>query len=667
MRTQNAALLAVGLAIAAVASAVPLQRTADAEVAPSEGRVFAPRPVPDPKYDIAPPSATEQNITIAAADGTRLYLEWWLPTQLGSGPVPPARLPVIATLSPYLAQGVPGEADTMEMVVGQGYAYATFHVRGTGLSGGCQEQFSTNEVDDAARAIEWLGKEAPFSNGRIGTTGLSYPGITQVAVAGRGEREKVKYLKAIIAGGVATSQYDYNFFDGVPFTGQALAHSAFYNGANSVPSQGTPAAPAQRIGCIPEVLLGSADTSGDVTPFWADREHRVGASRTTAAVLIYHGHRDEIDREIALPGYVDRLPATTPRHLMLGTWAHAYPHNTRSQTPWNRGDWDAMKLAWFDRWVRGDTTAGVERWPTVQVQDNTGQWRAEQSWPTTTGPRRTLALSGDGVLGTTSPEGSMSFIEGASTEDPGNRTRLGAAGGQAIWTTGALGGPLHVTGQPMLDAWVELNQPDAHIAARLDAFDQTGAKVPYGTVMGFRSMQHLDPLVEGRFAQSAAKPAPVGTPISVQLRFDPTSFVVPKGGRLQLTLSGSLAPNGLSSSQPSGRMTTVTVLSDCERPSMLRFQGVPEAPDLLNVQEDDDDVPLQPQRVTRQRSDGGGIASAAVCGESIRQPTPAARPRARPTPPNPLPATGLPGWLALTAFVVASCSAALRRDRGAVR
>lgn len=646
----------------AVAATPSLHRRAGAEVAPSEGRVFAPRPVPDPRYDIAPPSATEQNTTIAAGDGTRLYIEWWLPTQLDGGPVPPARLPVIAMLSPYLAQGDPGELDTMEMVVGQGYAFATFHVRGTGLSGGCQEQFSTNEVDDAARAIEWLGKDAPFSNGRIGTTGLSYPGITQVAVAGRGDPEKVKYLKAIIAGGVATSQYDYNFFDGVPFTGQALAHSASYNGLNSLPSEGTPAAPAERVGCIPEVALGSAETSGDMTAFWADREHRVGAARTTAAVLIYHGHRDEIDREIALPGYVDQLPATTPRHLMLGTWAHAYPH--RNGTPWVRGDWDAVKLAWFDRWVRGDTTAGVEKWPTVQVQDNTGQWRAEKSWPTTGGPRQTLALSGDGVLGTTSPEGSLAFIEGASSENPLTRTPIGAAQGQAIWSTGALGGPLHVTGQPILDAWVELNQPDAHIAARLDAFNEDGTKVPNGTAMGFRSMQHLDPLVEGRFAQPAAKPAPVGTPIRVPLRFDPTSFVVPAGGRLQLTLSGSLAPNGLSSSQPSGRMTTVTVLSDCEHPSVLRFQGVPVVPDLLNVQEEDDDLPLRPARVTPQRSDGGGLASAAVCGLSAGAPGPLAPTRPRPAPPAtaPLPATGLPAslsWAALSVLTIA-CAAKLR-------
>ena len=564
-------------------------------------------------YGISAPTATTQNTTITAADGVKIYLEWWLPTPK-AGNVPPARLPVVAVLSPYLVQGSPGELDTMEMVVPRGYAYATMHIRGTGRSGGCQEQFSRNEVDDAARAIEWLGRDAPFSNGRIGTTGLSYPGITQVAVAGRGDPQRVQYLKAIIAGGVATSQYDYNFFDGVPFTAQGLAHSASYNFLNSVPSQGTPDWPAERVSCIPSIMAGSADQSGNMTPFWQDRDHRVGAAKTTAAVLLYHGHRDEIDREIALAGYVDRLPATTPKKLVIGAFAHAFPDDVRGQTPWGRTDWDAMKLAWLDRWVKGDTSAGVEEWPAVQVQDNTGQWRAEPDWPRAGGPDAGLDLSTGGVLGATSPSGSSSFIEGAFTEGPNGKAARGDERGRLIFSTPPLAGPLHVTGQLVLDMWVQLDRPDAHIAARLNGVTADGTAVPRAETMGFRSMQHLDPLVDGRFAQTEAKLPPTGVPIRVQLRFDPTSMVIPQGGRLQLTIAGSLAPNTLTASQPSGLFTNVTVLHDCVHRSTLRFQTLPQQPDLLNVAEIGENTPLSATPVPAQSSDGEGLASSAVCG-----------------------------------------------------
>ena len=591
---------------------------AAADPAPSAGRAWSPRPMGPELYGISAPTPENGQFTrIEAADGTDLYIEWWLPTAK-DGNVPPEKLPVIAMLSPYQTQGAPREVDTMTNVVTRGYAYAAFHIRGTGLSGGCQEQFSSNEVDDAARAIEFLGT-APFSNGRVGATGLSYPGITQVAVAGRGDREKVKYLKAIVAGGVATSQYDYNFFDGVPFFGQALAHMASYNGLNSLPSPGTESYPAERVSCIPGITVGSADTSGNMTPFWQDRDMRPGAEKTTAATLIYHGHRDEIDREIALAGYFDRLPKKTPKALVSGTWAHAYPDDVRGQTPWGRDDWEAMKLQWFDRYVKGDDRADTDDWPVAQIQDETGQWRAEKDWPGTKGPDGALALSAGGVLGSRTPTGSSTFVEGASTEGPSGKAARGSAEGREVFLTPALDGPLHVTGQPVLDAWIQLDRPDAHIAARLETLDASGARTTYGETMGFRSMQHLDPLVDGRFAQTEAKLPPIGTPIRVRLRFDPASLVVPEGGRLRLTIAGSLAPNTLTPSQPSGLGTNVTILHDCEHPSVLRFQTVGDDPDLLDVREIGEGGPLGDEPVAPAATDGAGLASQRACATKKRK------------------------------------------------
>lgn len=608
MRTQKQTMrLIAGVALLALAAMLPA-----AADAPGEGRAFVPRGLTPELYGISAPTAATQNTTIEGAGGTDIYIEWWLPTPK-DGNVPPARLPVIAMLSPYQQKGNPREADTMTNVVTRGYAYAAVHLRGTGSSGGCQEQFSSNEVGDAANAIEWLGRDAPFSNGSIGASGLSYPGITQVMAAGRGAREKVKYLKAIVAGGVATSQYDYNFFDGVPFTGQAVAHSASYNGANSLPSAGTSTYPVERVSCVPGVMAGSADSSGSMTPFWQDRDGRPGAKNTTAAVLIYHGHRDEIDREIALAGYFDQLPSTTPKHAIIGSWAHAYPDDVRGTSPWPRADWEAMKLAWFDRHVRGDTSAGTEQWPTVQVQDSEGQWRAEPDWPAASGPQRGLALSSGGALGADTPTGSSQFVEGLYTEGPAGKTGRGRDEGRLVFSTPPLAGPLHVTGQPVLDMWVQLDRPDAHLAARVVALDESGRRVPYAETMGFRSMQHLDPLVDNRFVQTEAKLPPVGVPIRVRVRFDPASLVVPEGGRLELTLAGSLAPNTLTASQPSGLGTVVTVLHDCKHPSALTFQTLADAPDFLNVQEEGEELPLASEPARAVSSDGGGLASTPPC------------------------------------------------------
>ncbi|HVE64840.1 MAG TPA: CocE/NonD family hydrolase C-terminal non-catalytic domain-containing protein [Mycobacteriales bacterium] len=47
-----------------------------------------------------------------------------------------------------------------------------------------------------------------------------------------------------------------------------------------------------------------------------------------------------------------------------------------------------------------------------------------------------------------------------------------------------LPGRLEMMGQPIVDLWVTLDRPDAHIAARLDAFDSDGKAIPYASTSG---------------------------------------------------------------------------------------------------------------------------------------------------------------------------------------
>ncbi len=110
----------------------------------------------------------------------------------------------------------------------------------------------------------------------------------------------------------------------------------------------------------------------------------------------------------------------------------------------------------------------------------------------------------------------------------------------------------------------------------------------------------MDPLVDDRFAQAAGRAAPVGTPIRVPVRFQPTDLVIPKGGTVRLTIAGTLiVAGGVESalslatmgqmelpsivedpSAPSLSLKTVTILHDCEHPNALRFvlpQGFPSS------------------------------------------------------------------------------------------
>ncbi len=41
-----------------------------------------------------------------------------------------------------------------------------------------------------------------------------------------------------------------------------------------------------------------------------------------------------------------------------------------------------MVTAWLDRYLMG-LDSGVAKWPTVQIQDNEGQWHGDADWPST--------------------------------------------------------------------------------------------------------------------------------------------------------------------------------------------------------------------------------------------------------------------------------------------
>ena len=578
--------------------------------APSQGRAFRPRPVSQPLYGIKAPrdDPDRQTHFVEGARGTQIYVESWLPAPL-KGKNPPAKLPTVLVITPYQASGTVAEPRLLEAVVPRGYAYSQMHVRGTGASGGCMEQFSSNEVKDAANVIEYLGKDAPWSNGKVGGSGLSYPGISLVAVAGRGDPSKTKYLKAIMAGGVASSQYDYNFFDGVPFSTAGPAHSFFYNGVNSSypDTEPRPEQYAEKQACTPEIMLGSASSDGDVTPFWSDRDHRLGVKRIRAATFLYHGHYDSIDSSIAMAGLFDELPDSTPKHAVIGAWAHAYPFDT-GKLAWDRADFTDMQLAWFDRYLKG-LDSHVQDWPVAQVQGMDGQWHAEAEWPTTGGPVGQLALGPDSTLGQIRPQGSTTYRE-ASPYDTGFTT---VAGTYARFATDPVKDELHITGIPILDLWATLSEPDAHIAATIDVLNASGFALPGGTIYGFRSARHLDPIRDHHFKQAKGKPAPVGEPVRIQVRFNPSDIIVPKGGSLRLTIGGSSLGTSWYTSDPSGALTEVTVLHDCEHPSALRFLMPKERPDFLNVLEVGE-TRLTETPSGRISTTGGGIATRPVCG-----------------------------------------------------
>ena len=612
------------LALLVGASLLPADASAAARRSLRRGKAFVPHALSRPIYGTKAPDADPdvQRHIVEGVDGVDLFVETWLPAPK-DGRTPPKKVPTILIMTPYVFEGQKrydpdaGQPDIIEYFTKRGYAVAQHHVRGTGDSGGCLEQTAEKQIDDGARVVEYLGKDAPWSNGRVGMFGRSYDAETQISTAGFGDRDKIKYLKALVPTASVGSQYDWNFMDGVNWTGQpAIGNFSYF--LTSMEPGTDPAHFAQRLECQGEVMLSSADLSGDYTEYWQEREYRPGAPRTTVPTFYVHGLRDFNVQPITLAGWFNELPKDTPHKGLFGVFDHAFPSHRDDASPeWARVDWLTMVTAWYDRYLKKLPTR-VGRWPDVQVQASNGQWWAAPEFPNAGGPIGQLALSRKSKMGVRRPRGESVYVEQMADGEP-------AADERVVFETAKLDRPLHITGQPLLDAWLKTSSGDGHVAVELEVLGRKGRPLQHSgsweeavATYGVRSLKHRKAMRRGYFKQKQGDDAPVDKAFRLVIRFLPTDLVVPRGGKLRLTISGSVSYTK-GSSQPSGAASEITVLHDCEHPTALRFLMPKRKAKLINAREPHEvgkKLASNPGRIGKR--DGDGVAKRKVCGKRPR-------------------------------------------------
>src|SRR5262245_24189140 len=129
-------------------------------------------------------------------DGCRLAVDVYLPAATPPATAP-ARHPTICVFTPYYRRFAlaPGARNTepspnvfkyRDMLVPRGYALVVVDVRGTGASFGIRDSFrSPKEREDSHAVADWIVAQ-PWSDGRIGATGISYLGAAADFLASTG-------------------------------------------------------------------------------------------------------------------------------------------------------------------------------------------------------------------------------------------------------------------------------------------------------------------------------------------------------------------------------------------------------------------------------------------------------------------------------------------------
>src|SRR2546429_5827274 len=122
-------------------------------------------------------SIVQETLEATMRDGTVLRSDVWRPWGGGKPRVLLIRLPYDKSQGEALCSAHPAGYG------GHGYAVVSQDVRGRWASGGEFIPFEA-EADDGEDTMAWL-ESLPFSNGRIGMYGFSYPGHTQLQIAVR--------------------------------------------------------------------------------------------------------------------------------------------------------------------------------------------------------------------------------------------------------------------------------------------------------------------------------------------------------------------------------------------------------------------------------------------------------------------------------------------------
>ena len=143
------------------------------------GTSVMPRPVEAQELSLAYEVDVTNNVMVPMRDGVHLATDIYRPAADGQ-PVE-GDWPAILFRIPY-DKSRPSQVREAEYFARHGYIYVAQDTRGRFASEGVYRPFHREDgQNDGYDAVEWIA-EQPWSNGKIGTVGVSYGGLTQLTL-----------------------------------------------------------------------------------------------------------------------------------------------------------------------------------------------------------------------------------------------------------------------------------------------------------------------------------------------------------------------------------------------------------------------------------------------------------------------------------------------------
>ncbi|MEU3346032.1 CocE/NonD family hydrolase [Streptomyces sp. NPDC006700] len=504
---------ALSAALTGPATAVPGAAAQPAAEQTRTGAVAtATDPVSHEENDRVPKGSlwTQHYFPSSDRSDTELHADVLLPEGLAPG----KKVPVILSVGPYF--GHSGQTDPegwkhtgpssrfQDFIEGtdlfaQGYAFVMVDLRGFGGSTGCLDWGGPGEQADVKAAIDWASKQ-PWSTGAVGMYGKSYDAVTGLI----GNNLSQKALKAVVAQEPVWDMYQYIYSNGVPrpnVTGTANAYNSIATLAQMADDDPHYLANAQWEKTHPECLTQNSagyKISDQWDKHWTDRDLAKMAKGTKTPLFVTQGFIENNTKPEEMQEYLDNHVG--PERGWLGQWEHVRGGDRTSdgRLSMGREGWYDETLSYYDEYLKG--IKPKVKYPAYVVEDSTGAWRAQNTWPVV---KRSVTL----------PLGNGSYLDDGGAS---GRAALAASGEPAQQTLD----------KPSNGQWDMENAPATEQAA------------PQGLARGLAKQQKDGKVTSSFFVWSK----PVGQ--SVRLTGTPQLSLTAKGeGNVMLKLY-DVAPNG---------------------------------------------------------------------------------------------------------------------------
>ena len=533
---------------------------------------------------------------LTMADGVTLHYTVVTPKAAG-------RRPTLFEYSGYDPGSKP-DANYIKQYVesGDGYNYIGINLRGTGCSSGTFDFFQPQEAEDAVAAIAWMRRQ-PWSNGRVGMIGKSYPGITQLFVA----EQNPPGLMAIAPGHFFNDAYrDISRPGGIQNYGFASLWSFI-------------ARPSY------EVQDSCANgKTGEIRSI----------HKNPFVQLQQHLYDDALFHERSPLAHLDRL-----RVPMLATlsWQDEQLGSRGTdllarmddlgRTNWwmtvTNGDHGMMRTKteyadlhrFYDHFLKGVDNGWEKRprvnvWWDAKVGDRAPTWvTGLQHWSEKRRiAHRTLTptalnLRGDGSMtaakaGPMEASRSYAYSPGVGSQGIGNPAYGGVSGPPNVylwsqkappgtslsWTGPTLTQDLTLLGSASLDLWLSSTAPDTDLQVTLSEVRADGQEMYLQKGWLKVSQRRLDPKQSTAlrpFQTHAEKDVALltpGTPVAARVEVFPFGALLRKGSRLRVSIEAPTVLPELWAFTPFPAPAANTVLLDSTHPSRLVLPVVPNDP-----------------------------------------------------------------------------------------